>query len=294
MKKLGVIFSVLLMLTACTQKQETTKEKLVVGLMPAIDSVPIIWADSQNLFKDAGLDVEVIVYSNGNDRDTQVQTKAVDVVVSDIMGLVAMKEAGYDVVGVSQTQTMFSVVAQKGSMDKQDISVGMAEVSVTQYAADAGLKAYNLKKEFVSALPQRLEMVSQNLIDGAIIPEPMASLSTLKGLDSIPLEIESPNVLMFQNDSIKNKKNEIQKFYEVYNKAVDQINKDPESVKDSVITALGLDKAIHSVMKFPQYTHAQAVKESVYNDVTVWMEETLDMKTNIAYKDAVVQGILND
>lgn len=294
MKKLGVIFSVLLMLTACTQKQETTKEKLVVGLMPAIDSVPIIWADSQNLFKDAGLDVEVIVYSNGNDRDTQVQTKAVDVVVSDIMGLVAMKEAGYDVVGVSQTQTMFSVVAQKGSMDKKDISVGMAEVSVTQYAADAGLKAYNLKKEFVSALPQRLEMVSQNLIDGAIIPEPMASLSTLKGLDSIPLEIESPNVLMFQNDSVKNKKNEIQKFYEVYNKAVDQINKDPESVKDSVITALGLDKAIHSVMKFPQYTHAQAVKESVYNDVTVWMEETLGMKTNVAYKDAVIQGILND
>lgn len=295
MKKIGALLLGLLILVGCnSQKNIETKETLVIGLMPAMDSVPILWADAQGMFKDAGLDVEIIVYTNGNDRDTQVQTKAVDLVVSDIMGLVAMREANYDVVGVSQTQTMFSVVAQKGAMDKETIKVGMAEVSVTQYAADYGLTDYDVTKEFISALPQRLEMVSQNLLDGAIIPEPMASLSTLKGLDSFPLTIDSPNVLMFQKESLETKKNEVKVFYEVYNKAVDSIANDVESVKPVIIEKLGLDKDIQSVMRFPEYTHAQAISETVYQNVTHWMENTLHMKTDVKFSDAVVSDILND
>ncbi|AMC92886.1 hypothetical protein AOC36_02470 [Erysipelothrix larvae] len=288
MKKIGLLLvSLCAILAGCSSSGEKPLEKITIGVMPSLDSVPVIWAEKQGYFEELGLEVELIVYSNGNDRDTQVQTKAVDAVVTDIMGLVAMREAGYDVVGLSSTQTIFSMVTKEENLTKDVISVGMAEVSVTQYAADLGLTDFTIKKEFIDAVPQRLEMVAKGLLDGAILPEPMASMSVVNGLDRIVLEFDSPNLLMWQQSSVDSKSASITKFYEAYNKAVGTLKDDESALKDAVIEKLGLDTQIKDSMVFPTYTEASELSETVYDSVVSWMKSTLDMDTDVKFEDAV-------
>lgn len=295
MRKIVGILLVLFLCVGCAGSfKKESSEKLTIGVMPSMDSAPILWAKEKGLFEKAGLDVEIIVYTNGNDRDTQIQTKAVDAVVTDIMGLVAMKEAGYEVSAVSQTNTLFSIITKPGAMDKEALKVAMAEVSVTQFAADQGLTKYTVSKEFVDALPQRLEMVGQGLVDGAIIPEPMASLSSLKGLDNTSLDLTSPNVLMFQNDTLKNNEAGVKVFYKVYNEAVIDMMKDEDALKDVIISKLGLDAAIKPVMRFPTYESAAPVDEAVFDSVVAWMKTTLNMNPNVKYQDVVNTTFLND
>ena len=287
MKKLIVLLAVLMVLCGCSEKKPKDLANLKIGVMPSYDSTPILWAKDQGIFEEMGLDVEINVYSNGNDRDTQIQTGAVDAVVSDIMGLVSLIEANIEVQALSKTDTVFSVVSAKNAMSNTDLSLGMAEISVTQYAVDQGLTEKNIDKKFIDAIPQRLEMVAQQLIDGAILPEPMASMSKLKGLDSTPINIESPNILMFTKKAVEDKEASIKVFYEAYNKGIDSLNKNQDEVKDVVIKYLNLNAEIKDVLVLPEFTKATSVKEETYNNVLSWMSKTLDIKSEVEYSKAV-------
>lgn len=286
MKKLLCTMLFVFLLVGCTQK-EATPQTLKIGLMPSYDSTPILWAYEEGLFEKAGVDVSFTVYANGQDRDTQVQTGAVDAVVTDIMGLVNTLESGTKVQALSQTDTVFSIVSSKTMKEKADIKLGMAEISVTQYAVDRGVDTYTVEKVFIDPIPQRLEMVGQGLIDGAILPEPMASMSKLKGLESTPIVVESPNVLMFTQSAITEKEEAIQKFYKAYNEGIETLNANPERVKDVLIKHLNLDASIKDVLVLPQFNTAKTISESVYSDVVTWMAETLNMNTSTSYKDAI-------
>lgn len=288
MKKLGLLICSVLMLCACSSEKAKDLESLKIGVMPSYDSTPILWAKDKGIFDEMGINVEIIVYSNGNDRDTQIQTGAVDGIVSDIMGLVSLREANIKVQATSSTDTVFSVVSKPGVLDKKELSLAMAEVSVTQYAVDKGITDKTISKSYIDAIPQRLEMAAQSLIDGAILPEPMASMSKLKGLESTAIILDSPNVIIFDEETITHKYKSIQTFYQAYNKGIETLNNNPEECKDIVIEYLNLDPRIKDVMVLPQFNQSTHVKEETYNSVLKWMETTLNRKSSVPFKEAVL------
>ena len=53
----------------CTSKDDLSKESeenrtLKIGLMPAVDTAPILIAEKNGYFKDAGINLEIEIYSN--------------------------------------------------------------------------------------------------------------------------------------------------------------------------------------------------------------------------------------
>lgn len=287
MKKILVILCIVL-LTGCKSKGSEENRILKVGLMPSLDSTPIIWAQKQGYFEKYNVDLEIVVYSNANDRDAQIQTGAVDAVISDLMGLMAMKEAGYEVVGVSKTDTIFSVVSSKEISTLENVSVGMGEISVTHYAAQIGLQDKLTDKQFIEAIPQRLEMVKTNMIDAGILPEPMASMAILSGLNREAISIESPNILMFSEKSVNENQSLIEDFYKAYNEGAKSIKDNTLEVKKALIETLSLNPAIEEHMILPEFSEAETISSQSYSSIQKWMKDTLNMDSTVGYNEAVI------
>jgi len=90
---LGLILAMLL--TACetvSTGSSTTSAKpshsLKVGIMPAVDSAPILLADQKGYFSALGLDVEVQIYTNAMNRQSALQSGELDGAMTDVIALV--------------------------------------------------------------------------------------------------------------------------------------------------------------------------------------------------------------
>ncbi|MDD4745165.1 MAG: ABC transporter substrate-binding protein, partial [Eubacteriales bacterium] len=101
MKKfLILLLLVLWLLAAGCQKQLSESAEtlsLRVGVMPAVDSAPIFYADQKGLFAELGLDVTVQVYTNAMDRQSALISGGLDGAMTDVIALVNNVENGFDI-----------------------------------------------------------------------------------------------------------------------------------------------------------------------------------------------------
>lgn len=289
---------VMILLSGCSVNTDTPDNDtytLSVGVMPSVDAAPIYLADAKGYFTDAGVEVEVRTYTNGTDRETELQTDHVDGVVTDILGLVTNVEAGFAVKATSSTDTAFPVLIYGDSDEKQSVSVGMAEVSVTNYLSDGFLKEYQIEKQFINAISQRMEMVIEGLLDMAIIPEPMASQGELQGLKKVMMtndDAYSPNILVFRQSVIDDNSEAIKRFYIAYNRAVADINNDDSEARDLLISNLNLNPDIKDLITLPQYQPAQMASEAQATKIALWASKELGVVITTSYSDWVDASLL--
>lgn len=69
------IFSIFLIGCGNKEKVEEVKEDptLKIGLMPAVDTAPILVAEKNGYFKDAGINIEMEIYNNDQNRQSALQ-----------------------------------------------------------------------------------------------------------------------------------------------------------------------------------------------------------------------------
>jgi ABC-type nitrate/sulfonate/bicarbonate transport system substrate-binding protein len=86
-----IIMAVLMLLVSCTKKEKASSDsggpqyqKLKVGMMPFGGNVPAQYAYDQGWFKDAGLDVEFMMFANGAGINEALAAKQVDMGVSGL------------------------------------------------------------------------------------------------------------------------------------------------------------------------------------------------------------------
>lgn len=177
-----ILLVAVLVLGGCGQKPSPS-QVLKVGVMPAVDSLPIFVADQMGIFEDLGLDIEVEVYTNAMDRQSALQAGGLDGAMTDVIGLVNNVHNGFDIKVTTSTDGVFPILYNSKNTSKETLVAGMMEVSVTNYLSDEFLKDVTFTKEYITDLPARLEMISKGSLDLAVIPEPMASMGALNGLD---------------------------------------------------------------------------------------------------------------
>ncbi|MDD3932190.1 MAG: ABC transporter substrate-binding protein, partial [Eubacteriales bacterium] len=92
MKKCLIALLLLLLIAAagCQDKSSKTAETLSlrVGVMPAVDSAPIFYADQKDLFAELDLVVTVEVYTNAMDRQSALISGGLDGAMTDVIALV--------------------------------------------------------------------------------------------------------------------------------------------------------------------------------------------------------------
>ncbi len=284
-----ILLVVVLVLGGCGPKPSPS-QVLKVGVMPAVDSLPIFVADQMGIFEDLGLDIEVEVYTNAMDRQSALQAGGLDGAMTDVIGLVNNVHNGFDIKVTTSTDGVFPILYNSKNTSKETLVAGVMEVSVTNYLSDEFLKDVTFTKEYITDLPARLEMISKGSLDLAVIPEPMASMGALNGLDKYVMELNdaySPEVMVFNQKAIDSKNKELKLFHQGYNLALETIENDPSAARQLLVDTLALNPAILDDFVLPTYNKVRVPSQEYIQKIIDWNNQVLGTDIELDYSKLV-------
>lgn len=315
MKKQVIIFmmAVLVMLTGCqgnTPQTDSTKAasndssqaqvedkkeenmQLSIGLMPAVDTAPILLADEKGYFNDLGLDVSIDIYTNAQDRQTALQTNSIDGAMTDLVAVATNVNGGFDIKATTITDGMFPILASPDSIEKSSISVGMMEVSVSNFLVDEWLGSdYEIEKVFINPIPGRLEAVASGQVDMGLFPEPVATIGESKGLTKLVFEPQDgnfPDVMVFTGQAISDKPEAIKAFHEAYNKAVIDIQNDQMLARDVLVKRIpNIKEGVKDLMLLPEYEQARTPELDYIQKIIDWANTELKLDLTVEAEDLI-------
>ena len=311
MKKLLFLVSVLVMIVLFTVGCGNTADKpagnkelqeINIGLMPDIDSVPVIMAQEKGYFAEEGLKVNIQQFKSAMDRDAALQSGNLDGAISDMLAVAFAKSGGFDVKVTAFTNGSYKLIAGKDAEvnSVQDLigkDVAISKNTIIEYVTDQitvtnNMPENSLNKVVIPQIPTRLEMLQNGKLAAATLPEPMGSIAIYNGCKYITGSDElgiNPGVMMFTSKAVESKKAELQAFYRAYNKAVAYLNDtDKAQYMDIVIEKSGFPAAAKDALVLPKYRPAGLPKQQDVTDCLTWMNQKNLIKQNYTYDDIVV------
>jgi NitT/TauT family transport system substrate-binding protein len=283
---------------------------LRIGLMPACNSIPMVVADARGLFDAQGISVTLFPFNGQLERETALQTGALDGTVSDMINAVQSWTHGFGARVASVTEGDFALLSsphgsvksladwRSGSLVR--IRTGLLENSIVYYLTErmltsAGADLSRLELVPIVQLPARMEMLLAGKIDAACLPEPLATMAAARGAhvlaDSDALGV-SPGVLLFTKKALAEKRGQIAAFYRAYNGAVDEVNARPEQYRRDIVSGCGFPPAVAETMRIPKFRHAFLPPEPLVADVEAWMMKKGLVERVPAYGDIVAADFL--
>ena len=286
----------LLLLFPCSGNgaRDTSRDKLEVlkiGVMPAVDTAPIFLARDRGYYAEQGLELEITIFTNAQDRQSALQSGAIDGAMTDLVALAVNRFGGFPIKATTLTDGMFLILAGKGTQEKETISMGLMEISVSHFLVDEWLSdKYELDKVFINAIPARLEAVASGQLDMGFFPEPIASVGVLKGLEKIvfsPVDGYCPDVMVFTEKALTREK-VLSAFHKGYNRAVRDIQADEELARDTLIKNIpNLNPALKDMILLPEYFEARLPSEAFLNRIIEWTDGITSHKITLSPGDMI-------
>lgn len=293
------------MITACTasiqpdatqpsSQASATLKHLRVALLPTTDVVPFYVAQSLGAFSANELDAEAIPVSSAAERDTVIQTHAADCEMTDVQGIVltnAREAQPLRIIATARQATVeqplfFLLGAPDGTVtsagDLAAANIGTSENTVIDYWFDrvlgaAGVDLADVTRTNVPQLPVRLELLLNNQLDAAILPDPLASLAQLQGapliLDDTTLPDAAISVLACREDVIAQQPDAVSAFLAGWDQAVTAINDDPATYADILIETARVPEPLQGQYSLPQFPVEAIPSDAQVEDVVSWALE---------------------
>ncbi len=294
MRKIFIAVLLMFTLTGCGSKDATleTEQTLKLGLMPAVDTAPIFHALEAGYFEELNLNVELEVYTSAQDRQTALQTNSIDGALTDLIAVATNVNAGFEFKATTLTNGTFMMLGNPGVMDKEELNVGLMEISVSNYLVDYWLgDDYVINKTYINAIPARLEAVATNQLDMGFFPEPVASVGNKNGLEKLEFSYpydQFPDVLVFTNKSIEEKEDAIIAFHAAYNKAVLDLVEDDSIARETLMRNVpNLPEFVKDMMVLPEYKAVSLPTEDYLNDIIEWTNTILEEPLSVDPSDFI-------
>lgn len=290
-----------LMLAGCSTSSNAPEEtlSLKIGVMPAVDTAPIYLAEEKGYFDELGLDLTIELFNNAGDRQTALQTHAIDGAMTDLIAVATNINGGFDLKATTLTDGVFPVLVRAGYEETPEIKVAMMEVSVSNFLIDEWLgDDYTIEKVFINDIPARLEMIKSGQVDMGLFPEPMASNGSANGdLEKriyTPEDGICPNVMAFTDKALTEKEEAIARFHEGYNKAAQDLMENPDEARTLLIEKLNLNPAIQDDIILPTYSLAHLPEEAYIQKIMDWSSETLNQELNLVPSNLIEGKFVNN
>lgn len=287
-----VVITIFLVTGCGSDKSNEEDLSLSIGLMPAVDAAPILLAENNGYFKELGLNVELQIFNNAQDRQSALQTQTIDGAITDLIAVAVNVDAGFDIKATTMTNGVFPVLLKEGSEDKKNIKVGMMEVSVTNFLIDEWLgDKYIIEKVYINDIPARLAAIGGGQLDMGLFPEPMASMGELNGLKKNLYQPEGdlcPDVIVFTGKALREKEEAVKLFHKAYDKAVDELNQNPQLGRDIIMDKIpNLKPEIRDKIVLPEYTRVTIPDNQYIDKIIQWTSEVIKKELKIKADDLV-------
>jgi NitT/TauT family transport system substrate-binding protein len=264
-------------------------DKIRIGVLPVIDTLPLYAAQERGLFQQAGLNVELVPFGSAQERDTALVAGAIDGYFGDMVNTLLLKESGQDVKVItvdyhtSPQYRMFGLVASPNNNvtdinDTQGMTVAYSSSTVTEYILDDMLAEKNMTGKLVKtelkAIPIRYQALMQNQVQLAIMPEPYVTQALLGGAhlvaDDRSINITA-TVIGMKGSFISSHMAEMKKFLSVYNATVSSINQDPSQYYDVLENDIHFPKGLEASYSFPVLSPTALPSVQEFQKVQDWM-----------------------
>lgn len=286
---------------AKTTSPSAKLKSLNFGAISSIDVVPIVVASEKGLFRREGLDVNFEAFKSPKDRDAAFQSGALDGVICDEIAMCLYNNANFNVKITGKTNGDFMLISSPGSgiktlQELKNKSIAISEKTSIEYTLDKILENNSMtpadvKKIMAPQIPTRLELLRNNKIDAALLPEPYSTLAIKAGgtlLGSASKLATYPSVTAFTGKALLNKSAEIKAFYKAYNEAVDYINKVPiKYYEDVLIKTVGYPADMKGNIKLPKFSKNQLPSTEELKGVIAWSSQNKLITKDIKPDDLI-------
>ncbi|HNX23029.1 MAG TPA: MetQ/NlpA family ABC transporter substrate-binding protein [Spirochaetota bacterium] len=281
-------------------------KKIRIGILPVIDTLPLVIADSEGFFRKEGLDIELVVFNSALERDAAFTAGTLDGAFGDLINFFLMVKNGIDTKLVcesyhtSDKSIMFGLMASPGSSIKNVNDIKNEKIAISQstiidffldqIAASKNISPEKLNKLEVKAIPVRYQMLISGTVKLALLPEPLVSkgikdgarlIADDRGLDT------TATVIMFKNDFLKDNNQQMKKFIAAYNSSVRTINRNPEKFKDVMVGKLRLPADIKESYDSPLFNEAALPSEKDVMLVYSWMKKNGMISIPVEYQKLI-------
>ncbi|MGL4572275.1 MAG: ABC transporter substrate-binding protein [Clostridium sp.] len=293
-------------MVACGGKTEESAEnkgetKLRVGVMGSIDAVPLVIAQEKGFFKEEGVDLDLQIFKAAKDRDAALQANELDGVLCDDVAISIYQNSGIDMKITGSTNGYFTLVSGKDSgvkkiEDLKGKKIGISERTMMDYLADyivtsKGMKATDIEKVGIPAMPARLEALRNKQIDAAILPAPFNDTAIADGGTEI-IKVFNKDIMIsvtgFLQDVISKNPDAIKGFYKAYDRAIEYIqNNDISEYEDTIIKTVGYSEDMRGNITLPELKKNYLPKEENVQKVFDWSKENGIITESLKAKDII-------
>lgn len=190
----------------------------------------------------------------------------------------------------------------KTAQDLKNVQIAISENTIIEYVTDTlltkeGLKKEEIQKLSVPKIPIRLQMLINNQVKAALLPDPLASLAQKQGAkviidDTKSVVNVSQSFLLFSKDSIDTKNREIKKLIKIYGQAGNDLTRFPDSYRDLVFEKAKIPAPIRDTYKSPTFSTPQVPSREDVQNVVNWMAEKKLLEKPYAYDEIVDQSLI--
>jgi NitT/TauT family transport system substrate-binding protein len=158
--------------------------------------------------------------------------------------------------------------------------VAISQNTIIEYITDRllqaeGLSSDQIKVTEISAIPVRFEQLMAGQVQAATLPDPLAQGALAAGallvVDDSQHAQYSQSVLCFAQSAVEAKPDTIEKFLKAWNRAVGDMNGNPEEFTDLLIEKGRVPESIRDAYQMPRFPVGEVPTEAEWQDVVDWM-----------------------
>ena len=294
--------------TADVATDASTGKTLVVGTLATEDILPLWVAQSEGLFDDAGLDVQIMPFQSATELIAGVASGDAQMAMTDIMVTASMFASDIDVnmqwvtLGTSADQGRFGIMAGPDSSIEQltdlaGVPIGVGSNTILEYVMDklmeaAGIPEEQIVVEELQKLPVRYQAMASGEVAAAALPGTLLALGEANGCkliaDDTSGENLSQSVMIARADLLASDGgvDQVEALKGVWDAAVQMINDDPEAYRSVLVANANLPEEIADTYPISTYPTAQLPTSEMVDPVLEWMEHKGYLTQPLAYDAA--------
>jgi NitT/TauT family transport system substrate-binding protein len=291
---------------------ENNSRYLRVALLPVPDVLPVYAARDKGYFAQLAIDIDILPVGSALERDQLMQAGRIDGMINEISGAASFNRFQNRVKIISiarfpiDKSPLFRVLGAPGAnlrtvSDLEGIPIGISQNTVIEYIttrllSSEGMAAEAIVYRSVPVLPERLNLLLSGRLAAVTLPDPLATSAIHQGaveiINDTALGNLSASVITFSNDSLEKKASAIRDFMVAWDKAVVEINRNPNTFRKILLKNIRVPKNIETDFQVPPFPRKALPTRVQWEDVMTWMVDKKLLDAPLAYEDSVTPEFL--